>query len=200
MILIVGLGNPGRDYVATRHNFGFMVLDHLAQECNLAWEANKKFKSLLAEVRGHPNQVKKIFLAKPQTYMNLSGEAVGELVRFYQLTPKQIWVVADDLDLPLGTIRVRHGGASGGHHGLESIEQALGSQDFTRIRLGIRGGKQPGIETGNAIDTNSFVTSPFAPEEAVLVGQIIVRATELIKEGIERGNLMAHSYLIAPLT
>ncbi len=194
MILIVGLGNPGPDYAKTRHNFGFMVVDHLASRYSLSWQLDKKMKAEVAELRGHEKQTKKIVLLKPQTFMNLSGEAVGAMARFYQVELKDIWVVADDLDLPLGMVRVRHEGASGGHHGLESIEKALGSTSFCRVRLGIRGADQRQDHLDNKIETNVFVTGRFESKEELFVTQVVERAATVLEEGIEQGELRAHSY------
>src|SRR6266498_1736979 len=133
MLLIIGLGNPGKEYANTRHNFGFMVVDAMASSLGLTWTTNKKFRADVAEMpKNHSHD--SVWLVKPTTFMNLSGESVGAVTQFHKVEPKNIWVIADDLDLPLGKIRVRHGGESGGHRGLESIEQHLNSQDFTRIR------------------------------------------------------------------
>ncbi len=125
---IVGLGNPGLDYAKTRHNVGFMVLDRLAERKGGFFVRNRF--GLLSKWGG-------IFLLKPLTYMNLSGEAVGALTQFYKLDPASILVVSDDVDLPLGKIRVRARGSSGGHNGLKSITQALGTDQFPRIKVGI---------------------------------------------------------------
>lgn len=134
MKLIVGLGNPGRDYAKTRHNTGFMCVDEVANRLNTSFNT-KKFKAELATcmVNGE-----KVMLMKPQTYMNLSGEAVGECVRFYNLDPEQdVLILVDDLDLPVGKIRLREKGSSGGQNGLKSIISHLGTQSFKRIRIGI---------------------------------------------------------------
>jgi PTH1 family peptidyl-tRNA hydrolase len=132
--LIVGLGNPGMRYVGTRHNVGFDTVDLLARRLGWAW-TGKRSRALLAE-RVHNGE--KTILAKPQTYMNDSGLAVGELVRFYKLELTSLLVVCDDLDLPLGKVRMRARGASGGQHGLESIIQHLGgATGFPRVKIGI---------------------------------------------------------------
>lgn len=131
--LIVGLGNPGPRYQNSRHNAGFMVLDRFAEEHDLAFK-RKRFNALIAEgeVAGH-----RVVLAKPQTFMNSSGEAVGKLYAFFKIAPQDLIVVYDDLDLPLGKIRLRAQGSSGGHHGMESIIGRIGTTDFPRLRIGI---------------------------------------------------------------
>lgn len=132
--LIVGLGNPGAEYAQTRHNAGFMLADLLADRWRADWSHERKFQSRLARVE---RDGRRMLLCEPQTFMNLSGEAVGALLKYYQLPRKQLLVVVDDADLPLGEIRLRPGGSSGGHHGLESIEQHLGSREYARLRVGI---------------------------------------------------------------
>ena len=133
MKLIVGLGNPGKEYEKTRHNAGFMAIDEIAKE--LSVEINqKKFKALYVQAKYKGESV---ILLKPQTYMNLSGEAVGECARFYNIGIDDILVLVDDLDLPVGKIRLREKGSSGGQKGLKSIMAHLGSEAFKRIRIGI---------------------------------------------------------------
>ena len=135
VFLIVGLGNPGADYVKTRHNAGFLLVERLAAQWKAAWKNERKFQ---ARVAGANRGGKLILLAEPQTFMNLSGEAVGALVKFYQVPLLNFLVVVDDADLPLGEIRLRPGGGgSGGHHGLDSVAQHLGSREFARLRIGI---------------------------------------------------------------
>ena len=128
--LIVGLGNPGAQYRGTRHNAGFLVVEALATRWKVAWTDEKKFSARVAQVRrnGRP-----VWLCQPQTFMNLSGEAVGAMMSFYQLPLAQLLVVVDDADLPLGGLRLRPSGSSGGHHGLESIEQRLGKQKRNHV-------------------------------------------------------------------
>jgi peptidyl-tRNA hydrolase, PTH1 family len=146
--LIVGLGNPGMDYAKTRHNAGFMLVEALATRWRAVWHAEKKFCARVAKAE---YLARRVVLCEPQTFMNLSGEAVGALVKFYQLPLKQLLVAVDDADLPLGEIRLRPGGGSGGHHGLESIEAHLGSREYARVRIGI--GRQAGAReiTGHVL-------------------------------------------------
>lgn len=146
--LIVGLGNPGAAYAKTRHNAGFMLADLLATRWRADWSAGKKFQSRVAKAE---RDGRRVVLCEPQTFMNASGEAVGAMVKFYQLPLKNLVVALDDADLPLGEIRLRPGGSSGGHHGLESIEQHLGSREYGRLRIGI--GRQDGAReiTGHVL-------------------------------------------------
>ncbi|WP_337268953.1 aminoacyl-tRNA hydrolase [Oryzifoliimicrobium ureilyticus] len=132
MLVIVGLGNPGAQYAANRHNIGFMAVDQIQRSASFSpW--SKKFKAEIAEgaIAGE-----KVLLMKPQTYMNLSGEAVGEAMRFYKLAPKDLIVIHDELDLPAGKVRLKVGGGHGGHNGLKSIDAHCG-KDYKRVRLGI---------------------------------------------------------------
>lgn len=133
MKLIVGLGNPGKEYEWTRHNAGFMVMDEIANSLNCAID-QKKFKALIGTCNV---QGEKVILMKPQTFMNLSGEAVGEAMRFYQIDLDDVLIIYDDLDLPVGKLRLRMKGSAGGHNGIKSIIQHVHSQDFKRIRVGI---------------------------------------------------------------
>ena len=132
--LIVGLGNPGVEYAKTRHNAGFMLLELLAAKWRADWNNEKKFRARVAKTE---REGRRVVLCEPQTYMNLSGETVGALVSFFQLPLKQLIVAVDDADLPLGEIRLRPGGSSGGHHGLESIEAHLATREYARLRIGI---------------------------------------------------------------
>src|SRR5262245_11453210 len=132
--LIVGLGNPGAEYAKTRHNAGFLVAERLAERWHAGWAYEKQFNARVAKAE---QDGKPVLLCEPQTYMNSSGEAVAAVVSFYRAAKERLLVVVDDADLPLGEIRLRPGGSSGGHHGLESIEQHLGTREFARLRVGI---------------------------------------------------------------
>lgn len=133
MKLICGLGNPGTDYAKTRHNVGFMAADYLIRRFSFSSE-KMKFKAVYSEgvIEGE-----KVLIIKPQTFMNLSGMAVHGFSDFYKIAPEEIMVLQDELDLPFGTVRLKHGGGLAGHNGLKSIEACLGSADFARIRIGI---------------------------------------------------------------
>jgi len=141
MKMIVGLGNPGKTYEKTRHNTGFLVLDEIAKQCGVS-SFQMKFKAQIANVVLNNENV---ILVKPQTFMNLSGESVGEIARFYQISSAEIIVIYDDLDLPVGKVRLREKGSAGGHNGMKSIIQHLHTQEFPRIRVGID--KNPMIPT-----------------------------------------------------
>ena len=153
--LIVGLGNPGRQYEGSHHNAGFLALDHLAKElgCEVA---RAKFQALTgqAALGGH-----KVLLMKPQTFMNLSGNAVGAAAKFYKLAPAQVLVLYDDIALAPGKLRIRPSGSAGGHNGIKSIIAALGSQEFPRIRIGV------GERRGGEADLADFVLSKFSAED-----------------------------------
>ena len=180
--LIVGLGNPGAEYAKTRHNAGFTLVEILAARWQADWANERKFKARLA--RTERNGVR-VLLCQPQTFMNLSGETVGALVNFYQLLPPWagLLVVVDDADLPLGEIRLRAGGGNGGHHGLESVGQHLGTDDFARLRLGI--GRADG-----AREITGHVLGRFDAAEAALMEKVLDRAAGQVEcwlaAGIEK--------------
>jgi PTH1 family peptidyl-tRNA hydrolase len=166
--LIVGLGNPGAEYAKTRHNAGFMLVELLATRWRVDWNNEKKFQARIAKTERNG---KRLVLCEPQTFMNLSGEAVGALVKFYQLQLKQLIVVVDDADLPLGEIRLRPSGSSGGHHGLESIEQHLGSREYARLRIGI--GRQDSRR-----EISGHVLGKLGKAELALMGKVLARAAD----------------------
>lgn len=176
MKLIVGLGNPGRDYARNRHNAGFMCLSHFAREQGI--RLDKK----LANARTGTGEIggEKVVLARPQTFMNLSGQAVARLVDRFKLEPEDIIVIHDDLDLPLGRIRVRRGGGSGGHNGINSIIASLGSRDFNRIRVGISHPREDGSGEADEEDIVSYVLGNFTTEETETIAQIIPRVSDVI--------------------
>ena len=185
--LIVGLGNPGHEYEATRHNAGFWWVDEFARMHQFAFKMENKFHGLAA--RG-PVHGREIFLHKPQTFMNGSGRAVAALAQFYKIAPQHILVVHDELDLPPGAARLKLGGGHGGHNGLKDIIAHLGSKDFWRLRIGIG---HPGERT----DVSDYVLSAPRREEAGLIEQAIQRAQDvahLIIEGkLEAAMLKLHS-------
>ena len=164
MHLIVGLGNPGADYAKTRHNAGFLLVEKLAGKWKASWTKERKFQARVARA-AHG----KVLLVEAQTFMNLSGESVGALVKFYQLPLTQILVVVDDADLPLGEIRLRPGGGSGGHHGLESVAQHLGSKTYARLRIGIGRKNEARQITGH-------VLGKFSAAENALLEKVLERA------------------------
>ena len=171
VFLIVGLGNPGADFAQTRHNAGFLLVEKLAANWKCGWANERRFAARIAKAeRGG----RKVLLGEPQTFMNLSGESVGALAKFYQLPLKQILVAVDDADLPFGEIRLRASGSSGGHHGLESIEQHLASREFARLRIGI--GRKVG-----AREITNHVLGKFDSAENALLEEVLVRASGQIE-------------------
>ena len=180
--LIVGLGNPGREYAGTRHNAGFMAADVVAQRLRLNWRDEKKFSSQTAKLDGHG---RRLIVCKPQTFMNVSGEAAGPLAGFYKISPARILVLVDDADLPLGEIRMRARGSSGGHHGLESIEEHLGSRDFPRIRIGI-GRVEPA-----ARQIAGHVLGQFSDEERAVLKEVLERVADQVDCWLASGIEMA---------
>jgi len=182
MPLIVGLGNPGRQYARTRHNAGFMVLDRLAERWRVSFASKKKFSARVALL---DRDGSRLLLCKPETFMNASGEAVKAISAFYRVAPESILTVVDDADLPLGEIRLRPRGSSGGHHGLESIEQHLGTREFPRLRVGI------GRHESGAREITDYVLSQFGPDEAELLEKVLTRACDQIECWLSDGILQA---------
>ncbi|MCX6875433.1 MAG: aminoacyl-tRNA hydrolase [Verrucomicrobia bacterium] len=166
--IIVGLGNPGRQYEATRHNVGFMVLDRLAAAAGVTFQSVPRWQSHLAKLPGSGT-----LLLKPQTFMNLSGRAVQQVLAYYKCPPAQILVVHDDAALPLGTLRFREKGSAGGHNGIKSILQHLGTEDFPRLKLGI-GGSHP----GELVD---HVLGIFAQEERPIFENMLAMALDAVQ-------------------
>jgi PTH1 family peptidyl-tRNA hydrolase len=177
LYLIVGLGNPGAEYAKTRHNAGFLLVEKLAVRWKTDWTNERKFDARIA--RAEQNQ-KRAWLCQPQTFMNLSGDTVGALKNFYQLPLKQLMVVVDDADLPFGEIRLRAGGSSGGHHGLESIEQHLASREFARLRIGI--GRKDSVR-----EITSYVLGKFDSTENELLEKVLDRASNQVETWLEAG-------------
>jgi PTH1 family peptidyl-tRNA hydrolase len=190
LYLIVGLGNPGGEYARTRHNAGFIVADRLAARWKTDWAFEKKFNAFLARTeRGEL----RVLLCKPQTYMNASGEAVRAVSDFYRVALPHLLVVVDDADLPLGHLRLRPGGSCGGHHGLESIEQQLGTRQFARLRVGI--GRQPG-----AREITGHVLGRFNSTEMAQADRIFTAASDQTQTWLEAGIQKAMSQFNGVLT
>jgi peptidyl-tRNA hydrolase, PTH1 family len=178
LYLVVGLGNPGREYAGTRHNVGFLLAQRLAEEWRMSWTLEKKFSARLAKLeRGE----QKVILCQPQTFMNASGEALGALSRFYRLAAQRILIVVDDADLPLGQIRLRPGGSSGGHHGLESIEQQLATREYPRLRIGIGRRAEQGRQITN------YVLGQFEAAEREILEKVLKRAAEQVECWLSAG-------------
>ena len=181
--LIVGLGNPGREYRQTRHNVGFMLMDRLTAKLNLHF-SRLQSKALVAS--GVYNLQKagagecKIILAKPQTFMNLSGQSVQGLIHFYKLPLTNLFVAHDDLDLPTGTIRIRPDGGSAGQKGMTSILERFGTDEFARIRLGI--GRPPG-----QMQAPDYVLQDFSDSEMTIISEMLDRAVEAVLTFVDEG-------------
>ncbi|HET9544334.1 MAG TPA: aminoacyl-tRNA hydrolase, partial [Gaiellaceae bacterium] len=176
-LLVAGLGNPGREYAATRHNVGFLVADELARRYGGSWRS--KFSGDLSEVRVDGARVA---LLKPQTYMNLSGRSVQPAARFFKVEPDALLVVHDEVDLEPGRLQLRAGGGLAGHNGLRSVAQALGSQEFLRLRVGVG---RP--QRGDPRPVADFVLDPFDAHEDVdgLVARAADAVEALLAEGLE---------------
>ena len=174
--LIVGLGNPGRDYEDTRHNIGFMVVDALASQLNASWVQEKRWDCLLAKFgRG--------WLLKPLTYMNASGEAVSAVCRFYKIELQEVLAIYDDVDLPLGTLRFRARGSAAGHNGVRSLISHLGGESFPRLKVGIAAAK--GRPAGGRMI--GHVLGRFSVDEKPLVQDVINRAMEAVRTALSTG-------------
>ncbi len=180
VLAVFGLGNPGRRYEGTRHNVGFDVLDKLAEEFGATFSTRTRLRAATAEAR---DGEARLVLVKPLTFMNDSGAAVQAVAAWHDLTPDRMLVVCDDLDLELGRVRLRRKGSSGGHNGLKSIEQALGTQAFVRMRIGI--GRPPGQQ-----DPVDYVLDRFAgAQREVMDGAVTLAAEAVIcwvRDGIDR--------------
>jgi PTH1 family peptidyl-tRNA hydrolase len=173
---VAGLGNPGPEYAATRHNIGFVVVDHLAAQLGSTWKKSGKWEALTSR---HGE----LLLAKPQSFMNRSGYPLAAIAQFYKIVPSEILVVLDDFALPLGRIRIRAGGGTGGHNGLDSIIVQFGTEEIPRLRIGI--GAAP------AAGSLDYVLGRFFEEERPLVKLAIERSVEAIKCAVDNGVVAA---------
>ena len=182
MKLIVGLGNPGIEYQFTPHNLGFLAIDRIANDCGVEIR-NRQCRALTARVTIRAEQV---LLAKPETYMNLSGIAVRELLTKHELNPAtDVVVIYDELDLPLGTIRIRQRGSSAGHNGMESVIGALGTQEFLRIRLGVTPDGKKVLEGAR------YLLKPLRKAQLKIVDEVLDRAAEAVKVILTEGPAAA---------
>lgn len=178
MYIIVGLGNPGKQYENTRHNMGFLAVDLLAEKYNI--DVNKmKFKALVGEGR---IAGQKVLLVKPQTYMNLSGEAVRQAMDFYKIEPEELIVIYDDIDIPTGTFRIRKKGSPGTHNGMRNIFQHIQTNDFPRIRVGIGSGKKDNLA--------GYVTGGISKNEQEILADVLKNSADaaacIIEKGIDK--------------
>ena len=182
MKLVVGLGNPGSEYHTTRHNLGWLVLDASAKQCEAGeWRTESTFESQLVEVRVGAERV---LLAKPTTFMNNSGRAVAGIARYYKITPEDVLLVHDELDLPLGTLRLRLGGSAAGHHCVESVTHHMSTDHFWRLRCGIA--PENRVEGGEG---SRFVLAPFNESERPMVTQVVEQASTIVYEALVSGIL-----------
>jgi peptidyl-tRNA hydrolase, PTH1 family len=178
LYLVVGLGNPGEDYAFTRHNAGFRLVEELARRGRASWAAEKKFNGRLGKMdRGG----KRVLLCEPLSFMNASGEVVRAVADYFQVTPPQLLVAVDDADLPLGEIRLRGAGGSGGHHGLESVIQHLGSREFARLRMGI------GRTAEGRREITGHVLGQFSRAETTQFEKVLGRAADQVECWLDWG-------------
>ncbi len=174
--LIAGLGNPGAEYAATRHNIGFWVIDAIASEAGGALRSEARFHGYVAHARFHGLSLR---LLQPQTFMNRSGRSVHAVARFYDISPDEILIVHDELDLPPGTAKLKQGGGSGGHNGLKDITLHLSSPDYWRLRIGI-GHPRDSSSKEAQIGVTRFVLKPPRPKEQALINDAIRRALSIL--------------------
>lgn len=180
--LLVGLGNPGSKYEHTRHNVGFRTVEELARRYGLTFgKTERKAQSADGMIRE-----RRVLLAKPQTFMNLSGEAVRALVDFYKIAPSHILVITDDMDIPLGTLRMRKSGSAGGQNGVKSVLQHMGTQEINRLKLGI--GRPPG-----RMDPAAYVLEPFKGDDEITARLMIDRAADAAEAWLHDGVDLAMS-------
>ena len=188
--LIVGLGNPGKKYDRTRHNIGFAAIDALAKSWQITLTENRKFKGEFGEGRGVNGE--KVRLLKPLTYMNRSGESIGAVTSWYKLPPESVLIIYDEMDLPLGRVRLRLSGSAGGHNGMKSAIAHLNTQNFPRLRIGI--GKPTEADNPDSI---SHVLGKFSPTEASLASKVlnlVMDAVEMSqKQGVEKAMSLYNS-------
>lgn len=205
MKLLIGLGNPGKEYENNRHNVGFMVIDALREKIGFPeFRKKEKFSAEVSEgnfIRAclppikdkqekttKSDKTEKIFLAKPKTFMNLSGKAVKALKDFYHIEPTDLWVIYDDIDLPLGTIRIREKGSAGTHNGMKSIIESIGTTNFPRIRIGVEN-RVPELKKQQ--DLSSYILSDFHVDEKHALQETISHAIEAIEYALNEGIIQA---------
>ena len=174
MKLIVGLGNPGRNYSKTRHNIGFMAIDKLCDYFNVKLDS-KKFNGLYAQFS---YKDEKVILLEPQKYMNLSGEVIRPYIDFFKINIDDILIICDDLDMEVGNIRLRYKGSSGGHNGLKDIEKHIGTQNYKRLKIGISNNK--------LMDTKDYVLGKFSKEEIEKINESIEKVPNIIEDFLNK--------------
>lgn len=199
MIAIIGLGNPGGKYQETRHNVGFKVVDQLAKTDQLTAVDQEKLvfvdqPKLKAEIAESHFKKSKVLLAKPTTFVNNSGQAIAGIARWYKIKPRNIWVVCDDFNLPIGMIRSRTGGSSGGHNGLIDIIERLESEKFPRLRVGIKptkGFEKESPEFQESLVAKRFVLAPFTKREGKILEKATAKAVKLLLKSLTQEKLSA---------
>ena len=187
--LIIGLGNPGRDYLGTRHNAGFLAVEHVAGRLGSDWRSDKRFTANLAQGE---HAGRRLIFCRPETYMNASGDAVARVTAYFKVDVERILVVVDDADIPFGTLRLRPGGSSGGHRGLKSVEQRLGTQEYARLRIGIGRRDQDREIAG-------YVLSRFSRQEQAELDPILARVADQIICWLEQGVALAMNRYNGPV-
>ncbi|MCW2560124.1 MAG: aminoacyl-tRNA hydrolase [Mycobacterium sp.] len=187
-LLVVGLGNPGPDYAKTRHNLGFMVADVLADRIGSGFKVHKRSG---AEVATGRIAGRSVVLAKPRTYMNESGRQVGPLAKFYSVSPADVVILHDELDIDFGRIRLKFGGGVAGHNGLRSVSSALGTNDFQRVRIGV--GRPPGRKSGATFVLENFSATE-RPEVPTICEQAADATELLIELGLEPAQNTVHAW------
>jgi PTH1 family peptidyl-tRNA hydrolase len=192
--LIAGLGNPGTEYSSTRHNAGFLAVEKLGRKFRAEWKVESRFDARVAKIAAGPG---KVILCEPETYMNRSGEAIAPLAGFYKIPAERILVLVDDADLPLGQIRLRAEGSSGGHHGLESVEKHLGTKAFARLRIGI------GRTERESREITGHVLGRFGSEERELLDRVLERCAAQVEcyltAGIQKAMSQFNGAVAAPV-
>lgn len=205
MKLIVGLGNPGEKYEETRHNLGFMAVTRFLKDYkslkNTVWKKSDKLKSDIVDLDWQPRegQLVRVILALPQTFMNNSGMAISLISSYYKIGSEDIWVVHDELDLPIGAMRIRFGGAAAGHRGVESVIESLGTDKFWRFRLGIglshpNSGRSAREDRGESkvdkqflVSAEKYVLSPFTHEDHSKARELVKHASDAMSYALEKG-------------
>jgi PTH1 family peptidyl-tRNA hydrolase len=189
MKIIIGLGNPGEKYKRTRHNLGFMILDAFLKDRELSeegWTFSKEMKSQIHKTYWQPKKggEKEIMLVKPETYMNNSGIAIRNVLNFLKIKPLDLWVIHDDIDLPLGVFRIRFGGGSAGHKGINSIIESIGTEKFWRFRVGT--GKPSPKLYSKKVAIDDYVLKNFSGAEWGKIREVIKRAVDAIEAALEK--------------
>lgn len=193
MKLIVGLGNPGDKYEKTRHNLGFVVVDKFLKNMqsvkDTAWQENSKFKSdiFIFDFQPKIGNAEKVILVKPKTFMNNSGMAVSLICSFYKISPSDVWIIHDELDLPLGNVKIRLGGSGAGHHGIESIIEALGTDKFWRFRLGIGYAKNKQAIAKHKVKADEFVLDKFNMHESGTLKHLVKKGADALEDALGKG-------------